>query len=94
MNNIRRKPAITLSVRVSPEIRNQLEALSSVTCRTKSFLAAEAIESYLAIHSWQVKAIEKSLAKADSKNAKFVSHAKVTDWVNGWGTKDEKEPPK
>ena len=94
MNNIRRKPAITLSIRVSPETRNQLETLSSVTCRTKSFLAAEAIENYLAIHSWQVKAIEKSLTKADSKKAKFVNHAKVTDWLNSWGTKDEKEPPK
>lgn len=94
MSHIRNKPAITLSVRISPALRDQLENLSEVTRRTKSFLAVEAIESYLAVHSWQAKAIGKSLAKADSKKAKFVSHSKVVDWLNSWDTKDEKEPPK
>ena len=86
-------PAITLSVRIPPKTRDQLEKLSDATGRTKSFLAAEAIEGYLAVQAWQVKAIKKAVKKADSKNAKFIEHSKVVNWVNSWDTKDEKEMP-
>lgn len=44
-------PAITLSVRVPPESRDQLEELANATGRSKSFLAADAIECYLAINA-------------------------------------------
>jgi len=87
-------PAVTLSVRIPPEMRDQLDELSDATGRTKSFLAAEAIESYLAIQAWQVNAIKKAVKKANSKNAKFVNHNKVTDWVNSWGSEDEQDIPR
>lgn len=87
-------PAVTLSVRISPEIRDELEELAGATGRTKSFLAAEAISSYLNTQAWQIKAIEKAIKKADSKKAKFVDHDKVADWLTSWGTKEEQEPPK
>ena len=90
MNN----SAVTLSIRVSPEIRDQLENLSDATKRTKSFLAAEAIENYLATQLWQINAIKKSLIKADSQKACFVKHDKVVDWLNSWGTGKEKAGPK
>ena len=87
-------PAITLSVRIPPEMREQLEELSDATGRTKSFLAAEAIEGYLAVQAWQVKAIKAAVKKANSKDAKLIDHNKVTDWVNSWGSEDEKDSPK
>jgi len=87
-------PAVTLSVRVPTEARDQLEELSQATGRTKSFLAAEAIQYYLATQTWQVKAIEKSIKNADGKNSRFIEHQKVTEWLNSWGDKDEQEPPK
>jgi predicted transcriptional regulator len=87
-------PAITLSVRVAPRIRDQLERLSDATGRTKSFLAAEAIESYLALQAWQVKAIKEAVKKADSKDAKFIDHDQVSAWLESWGSEDEKEMPK
>lgn len=86
-------PTVTLSVRVPPEIRDQLKKLSDATGRTKSFLAAEAIESYLTVQAWQVKAIKKAVQKADSKEAKFLEHHKVVGWVKGWNTQDETEMP-
>lgn len=88
------QPAVTLSVRVPAEARDQLEELAQATGRTKSFLAAEAIECYLAMQNWQIKAIEQSVKKADSKKAKFIEHQNVSDWLNSWGNKDEQEPPK
>ena len=87
------EPAVTLSVRVNPEIRSQLEELAVATGRTKSFLAAEAIESYLMAQAWQIKAVEKAVQKADSKNAKFFEHRRVVNWLDTWGTKEEQEPP-
>lgn len=87
-------PAVTLSIRIPPESRDQLEGLANATGRSKSFLAAEAIEYYLEMHSWQVKAIQKSVKKADSKKAKFIKHEKVADWLNSWGDDKEQEPPK
>jgi RHH-type rel operon transcriptional repressor/antitoxin RelB len=87
-------PAVTLSIRVPSEARDQLEVLANATGRTKSFLAAEAIEYYLATQNWQVKAIEQSLKNADSRKGKFIEHQKVSDWLNSWGNKNEQGPPK
>jgi predicted transcriptional regulator len=88
------QPAVILSIRVPSKARDQLEDLAQATGRTKSFLAAEAIEYYLETHAWQVKEIEKSIKKANSKKARFIDHQQVSDWLNSWGSDEEKEPPK
>jgi len=85
------KSVVPLSVRVLPKIRDKLEELADITGRTKSFLAAEAIEFYLNAQAWQIKGIEKALKKANSKKAKFTEHEKVVDWLNSWGTEKEEE---
>lgn len=87
-------PAVTLSLRVAPKIRDQLEELAEATGRTKSFLAAEALEYYIATQAWQIKAIEQAVKKADSKQAQFIKHERVLDWLKSWGSKREQEPPK
>jgi len=86
-------PAVTLSVRVPPKMRDQLEELSDATGRTKSFLAAEAIKSYLATQTWQIHTIKKAVKKANNKDAKFIDHNKIINWVNSWGNEDEQEMP-
>jgi RHH-type transcriptional regulator, rel operon repressor / antitoxin RelB len=86
-------PAVTLSIRVSPEMRDHLEELATATGRTKSFLAAEAIQRYLEQQAWQVKAIQEAVQKADSKKAKFIKHDKMVTWLNSWGSDHELEPP-
>jgi predicted transcriptional regulator len=86
--------ATTLSVRIPPEIREQLDELADATGRTKSFLAAQAIEQYVAAQAWQVSAIEKAVKKADGKKAKFVGHDKVSKWLKSWGTDKEQDMPK
>lgn len=87
-------PAVTLSVRIAPETRDQLEQLSDATGRTKSFLAAEAIENYLETQTWQINAIKKAVTKANSKNAHFVEHHEIKEWVKSWSNADEKDMPK
>lgn len=87
-------PAVTLSVRVKLKVRDELEELADATGRTKSYLAAEAIEYYLTSQAWQVKAIEKAVDKANHKKSPFIDHNKVEDWLNSWGKKTEKRSPK
>lgn len=55
-----------LTIRVSPETREQLEKLARATQRSKSYLAAEAIDRYLALEAWQVTEIEQALREADA----------------------------
>ena len=56
---------IVVTVRVKPEVATRLEKLAESMDRSKSYLAAEAIEEYLEIHEWQVQAIQKGIAAAD-----------------------------
>jgi predicted transcriptional regulator len=57
-------PTNAVTVRVSPEIKKRLEKLAKATKRSKSYLAAEAIEEYLTIQEWQVAAIEQGIKEA------------------------------
>lgn len=89
----RKHPAVTLSVRVPAEVRDDLEVLADSTGRSKSFLASEAIETYISTQAWQIKAIKEALKKTDTKNAKFIDNSTVTDWLASWGTDSERKPP-
>ena len=44
----------TVSVRIDPAIKKRLEKLAKSTGRSRSFLAAEAINEYLDLNEWQV----------------------------------------
>jgi RHH-type transcriptional regulator, rel operon repressor / antitoxin RelB len=54
-----------VTVRVKPDVAARLEKLAESMERSKSYLAAEAIEEYLEIHEWQVQAIQEGIAAAD-----------------------------
>ena len=55
----------TLTVRIRPEVAERLGRLAEATQRTKSFLAAEAIEEYVALQEWQIQAIQQGIEEAD-----------------------------
>jgi predicted transcriptional regulator len=55
-----------LTIRVSPDTKDQLDKLAQATKRSKSFLAAEALERYLEVEAWQVAEIRKALHEADA----------------------------
>jgi predicted transcriptional regulator len=80
-----------LTVRVSPETKKQLEALAKETKRSKSFLAAEAISSYLETQAWQLEQIKAGIADLDA--GRTVSGDKVLAWIRSWGTANEVPPP-
>jgi predicted transcriptional regulator len=66
-------PSTTLTVRLPREVKDQLARLSATTKRTSSFLAAEAISSYVARESAIVEGIKSGLA--DMKAGRLVPHS-------------------
>ncbi len=85
-------PSTTFTVRVEPEVKKRLEKLAKSTGRTRSFLAAEALNEYLDVNEWQVAGVKRAIASLD--RGEGVSHQEVKDWVNSWGRKRERPAPK
>lgn len=82
----------TFTVRVEPEIKKRLEKLAKSTGRSRSFLAAEALNEYLDVNEWQVAGIKQAMASLD--RGEGVPHDEVKAWVKSWGRKRERPAPK
>ena len=51
-----------MTVRLTPEVSEKREALARDTKRSKSYLASEAIGSYVDLNAWQIAEIKAALA--------------------------------
>ena len=69
----------TLTVRLDRSVKKQLEAAAVRVGRSKSFLAAEAIEEYLAVQEGQIEAIKRGIEAAD--RGELMPHEKVKAWA-------------
>ncbi|HLG86024.1 MAG TPA: CopG family ribbon-helix-helix protein [Alphaproteobacteria bacterium] len=82
----------TFTVRIDQSTKDRLEKLARNTGRSRSFLAAEAINEYLDVNEWQVAGIKRAIASFD--RGEGVSHQEVKEWVESWGSKNERSSPK
>jgi RHH-type rel operon transcriptional repressor/antitoxin RelB len=64
----------TMTIRLSETIKNKLEHLAEATERSKAYLAAKAIEEFVATQEWQIQAIQAAVKEADSPHAGFIEH--------------------
>lgn len=81
-----------MTVHLSPEVKDKLDALARDTKRSKSYLASEAIETYVNLNAWQVAHIKAALAE-DEEGGPGVPHERVMAWMNSWGTAAELPRP-
>ena len=81
----------TFTVRVDASAKKRLERLAKNTGRSRSFLAAEAINEYLDVNEWQVAGIKKAIASLD--RGEGVVHQQVKDWITSWGSGSEQALP-
>ena len=81
----------TLSLRIDEATKERLEALAKRSRRSKSFLAAEAIASYVEAESWQLDEIAAGLD--DLEQGRTIGHEAVADWLRSWGGPDERKMP-
>lgn len=81
----------TFTIRVPVEVKRRLDRLSKATSRSRSWLAADAVASYVAEQDWQLAEIDEGVRDADA--GRVVAHAEVRRWLNSWGAGDEQGPP-
>jgi predicted transcriptional regulator len=72
-----------ISVRVSKDVAKRLAKLAEATDRSKSYVAGQAIEEFLTLQEWQVKAIQQGIAEADA--GKLVPHENAVKPLGAWG---------
>ena len=66
----------TMTIRVSPQVKAKLGRLADNTRRSRSYLAAEAIENYVDRELEIVEGIKRGLA--DAETGRVVPHDQVT----------------
>lgn len=71
-----------MTIRVDQKTKRRLEKLADATERTKSFLAAEALRSYLDLNEWQIQEIRAGVREADAGD--FASDAEVEATFTKW----------
>ncbi len=81
----------TVTVRVPAALKNRLDKLADATARSRSWLAAHALQVYVEDQEWQLAAIRKG--KKDVHTGRTVSHEKTARWLRSWGKKRELPPP-
>jgi RHH-type rel operon transcriptional repressor/antitoxin RelB len=80
------------SVRVDRSTKSRLEKLAKSTGRSRSFLAAEAIDAYLDTNEWQISGITTALSSFD--RGKGIPHQRVKQWLRSWETTKERPTPR
>jgi RHH-type rel operon transcriptional repressor/antitoxin RelB len=82
----------TFTVRVDPAVKRRLERLAKSTGRSRSFLAAEALNDYLDVNEWQVGRIKQAMEALD--RGEGMAHDEVRRMVRRWRGKDVRQPAK
>lgn len=67
----------TMTVRVDDDVKFRLESLAEATQRSRSYLAAQAIQDYVEHNEWQIAEIKQGLAEADAGDFATDSEVKV-----------------
>jgi len=71
-----------MTIRLDDGIKKRLDVLAEATHRTKSFLAAEAIQNYVELNEWQIQEILAAIEEAD--RGEFASDEEVNSVFNKW----------
>lgn len=75
-------PTTTMTVRLPDRVRDRLDRLAEKTARSRSWLAAEAIASYVELQEWQLGEIAKGIEEADA--GQFATDEEVASVVAKW----------
>ncbi len=77
----------TVSARLKPETAKKLEMLVDSTARSRSYLVAEAIETYVENQAWQIEAIQEGIKEAEK--GEFASEKEVRKTIEKWGLNED-----
>jgi predicted transcriptional regulator len=77
----------TVSAKLEPAIAEKLDLLAKATARSRSFLVAEAIETYVKDQAWQIQAIQEGIKEADRGN--FATDEEADKAFEKWGLDED-----
>jgi len=77
----------TVSARLKPETAKKLDMLVESTARSRSYLVAEAVETYVKDQAWQIEAIQEGIKEAD--RGEFASENQVRKTFEKWGLNED-----
>ncbi len=82
------------SIRLQPEVEKPLELLSKKLDRSRNYLINQAIKEFIEKQAVEEERWSETLVALESvKNGAAVEEVDVVDWLQSWGTKNEKTPP-
>jgi len=81
----------TFTIRVPADLKRRLDRLARAADRSRSWLAADALQHYVEDQQWQLAEIEAGLKDAES--GRVVSNDEVERWLKTWGGKRKVRPP-
>lgn len=82
------------SVRMPDELLGQLDRAAEKLRRSKGWIINDAVKEYLIREERKAQMLEETLkAIADIKAGRVIDGAEVMDWLESWGTDEEKAPP-
>lgn len=83
-----------VTVKLDPKTKNKLQHLSKVKSRSTHWLMKKAIDDYVEKEETREKLRQESLFRwQEAEAGKVTSHDKVIDWLDSWGTGNEKGKP-
>jgi predicted transcriptional regulator len=71
-----------LTVRVSAELQDRLDAIADAIDRPRSWVVNRALEAFVESEAWQIEEIKRGLAEADA--GEFASDAEVGAIFEKW----------
>ncbi|GIX47304.1 MAG: hypothetical protein KatS3mg131_1515 [Candidatus Tectimicrobiota bacterium] len=77
-----RKATTTITIRIPVQLKERLEQLAQTTARSKSWLAADALRTYVEEQEWQIREIEAGCRAADAGD--FAADADVEAVFTKW----------
>ena len=82
------------SVRMPDELMQKLNEAAERMRRSKGWIINDAVTEYLAREERDTQMLEETReALADIKAGRVVDGAQVIEWLNSWGSPNEKSPP-
>ena len=82
----------TITVQLDSKVQARLVELAAARQQPVSDVAAEVIAMYVATDSWEHQHILQGLAELEAGQG--VSHERVAEWLDSWGTENELPAPK
>lgn len=79
------------SMRLPEGLKNSLKEISELSHRSQSQIATRAIAEYVEKNEWKMRAVAEAVEEADK--GIFISHEKIDNWLDSWGTENELSAP-